>query len=918
MQMKTLKSKAITILVLLAVIAGLLPAAAFAAAENSDAGGNTVYISNEREFAAFADSCRLDSWSVGKNIILTGDIRLSSPIDPIPSFSGSFYGNGHTVSNLKIKGMHTRAGLFGILDSSALVMDLNVSGTLKPSGTVEYLGGVAAVNLGRIVNCSFNGRLKGDKEVGGIAGYNYGIINKCSTDCVIRGEKEVGGIAGRNDGSVLNSGSSSKINSRAGEGKFRLNELKEALGDADIREKVRILLTVKQFAAPEDVGGIAGYSCGVIDSCRNSGLVGREGTGFNVGGIAGRNCGYIAGSANSGEILGEQYVGGIAGLAEPSIAAIRDGDLVDPIRTEVNKFLELVTDFTYDLDNCADDLTGEISELAESIAEISDNLAVFELETSKLVNSKIHEVNDIKGLAADAMQDVADVTDNINNLSGRISVIVSYSTDLVNISNQMIPEVSGGQLTGGYVNVDDDPVSCQYWADYLGIEPYTGEEDDRDRFLNDLDAGFVVQISGEVNNLAGDIKGIADGVHNAVDSIAGIGDLGDFALIQNSFNQGFADLMSSIRKTMEKVDGLSGSIDNLLKVMTDTVRTLAGEVNYIANGVFDAVYDFSEGGFTLRRFYYSTDEYKTTVVTGNGVISACENSGTVKAISEAGGIAGAQQVIGIPDIISKNSKGLAIVSFCFTDLIQHCKNTGNIVSQDDYAGLITGCEDLGAIFDCEGYGTVQSRNGRYAGGIAGLSRGDIVQCYVKAAILADDYAGGIAGSGEDTGSVSGSSISDCVAQIEIYSGGQFVGGISGTDEGDFSGNVFINENLNGVDDFSLSGKAEPGELSKLKLPDGFSTHEISSKGAVKRAAGQAPVTANVKLILIIILIALLIILSVTLKHAAYYRARKIWKEMSPEQKKEKADNQKPPLFSRLPDKMRIRTKHDAESDTDKE
>ena len=87
---------------------------------------------------------------------------------------------------------------------------------------------------------------------------------------------------------------------------------------------------------------------------------------------------------------------------------------------------------------------------------------------------------------------------------------------------------------------------------------------------------------------------------------------------------------------------------------------------------------------------------------------------------------------------------------------------------------------------------------------------------------------------------------------------------------------------------------------------------------MKRAAGQAPVTANVKLILIIILIALLIILSVTLKHAAYYRARKIWKSMSPEQEKEKTDNQKLPLFSRLPDKIRIRAKNDAESDTDKE
>lgn len=860
------------------MLAGLLSVGFASAEPKPDTNGRILYISNEQEFADFADSCRLDSWSERRTVILTEDITLTSPIDPIPSFSGTLYGKNHSISGLSLKGKHSRAGLFGILTNTALVTDLRVSGKLKPSGTVDFLGGIAAVNDGRIIGCSFSGDLKGEEVLGGIAGYNGGIINNCTSDCTVRGQKEIGGIAGFNDGKILNSSSSSSINLHVSDEKTSLKDLAAELKEGDIRDKVRTLLTIKQVSSTEDIGGIAGYSCGSIENCSNTGKIGKEGVGYNVGGIAGRSCGYIMGSTNSGNVFGREYVGGIAGLAEPSIAAVRDGDVIDPLRTEVNKFLELVSDFTYDMDNCADDLSGKINELAESVACISDSLTVFEKEIAGLVNGKIREVNAIKGLAADALENVAEVTDNISGLSGRIAEIVNCGTNIANLSGDMIPESSGGTLTGGYVYIVDSPESCEYWANHFGIEPYSGTEEDLDRFRAELDDGFVAEISTEVNGLAGDIKAIADGVHSTIDSIAGIGNLGDFSGISDGFNKGFAGVMSSIRDTMENIEGLSTSIDNLLKTMTDTVRVMTGEISYIINGLFDAVYDFSEGGFSLKNFYYTNDDYKTTVVTGNGVVSACANSGTVKGSSKVGGIAGAQEMIGIPDFVSKSAQGLAIVSFCYTDLLQHCVNTGDVVAHNDCAGLISGSEELGAIFDCQAYGSVQSRKGSYVGGITGFSNGVVEDCFVKAAIRAADYAGGIMGSGDDSGAVGGSRITDCLAQIEIYSDGQFVGGISGTEEGEFSGNVFINDRLNGVDDFSLSGKAEPAELSGQKVPEGFSSHEIRSEAEVRRAAGAAPVRINLKLILIAVFVSALILLSLFIKYATFFIARKIKRE----------------------------------------
>ena len=69
--------------------------------------------------------------------------------------------------------------------------------------------------------------------------------------------------------------------------------------------------------AGTDIGGIAGFSNGVIQSCKNVGNVGYEHMGYNVGGIVGRQSGYLDGCKNTGIVNGRKDVGGIAGQLEP-------------------------------------------------------------------------------------------------------------------------------------------------------------------------------------------------------------------------------------------------------------------------------------------------------------------------------------------------------------------------------------------------------------------------------------------------------------------------------------------------------------------------------------------------------------------------------------------------------------------------
>ena len=69
----------------------------------ADAAGNTIHISSEAELRDLAASCALDTWSRDKNVVLDSDLTLADPsFLPIPTFGGSFDGQGHTIHNVSI------------------------------------------------------------------------------------------------------------------------------------------------------------------------------------------------------------------------------------------------------------------------------------------------------------------------------------------------------------------------------------------------------------------------------------------------------------------------------------------------------------------------------------------------------------------------------------------------------------------------------------------------------------------------------------------------------------------------------------------------------------------------------------------------------------------------------------------------
>lgn len=147
-------------------------------------------VSSAKEFAEMDAS---GSYTLTKDIIVT---------EPYASdFSGTFDGNGHTVT-LNITASTANVGLFSKLAGGAVVKNVITAGSI--SGKVNNVGGIAGTADGNVTieNCKNTASIKGGKGAGGILGYSepgsgFVTISSCANMGSVSGtRKQVGGIAG--------------------------------------------------------------------------------------------------------------------------------------------------------------------------------------------------------------------------------------------------------------------------------------------------------------------------------------------------------------------------------------------------------------------------------------------------------------------------------------------------------------------------------------------------------------------------------------------------------------------------------------------------------------------------------------------------------------------------------------------------
>ncbi len=326
----------------------------------------TVEISNADEFIRFSEDCSLDTWSCNKRVILTDDISLlGRQFSGIPTFGGIFDGKGHTISEVAISDSNSYVGLFSRVQENAVIMNLNVCGTVVPEGEQIIVGGIAGDNAGVIAQCTFEGAVTGNDYVGGIAGMNEltGVISGCEAGGIVRGVHFTGGIAGENIGNIANCTNNAAVNTSNTDitlTEQSISSITSVLDMIDSRfqsgdDEAQARTTVT------DTGGIAGLSIGLITHCVNHATIGYEHVGYNTGGIAGRQSGYVYSCINNGEILGRKDIGGIVGQAEPYITIDFSQDVAYQLSEAINKLHDLVNVTLSDTRNQSDVITGRLS-----------------------------------------------------------------------------------------------------------------------------------------------------------------------------------------------------------------------------------------------------------------------------------------------------------------------------------------------------------------------------------------------------------------------------------------------------------------------------------------------------------------------------------------------------------------------------
>ena len=199
--------------------------------------------------------------------------------DDNASYTATFDGRGHTISNLYINRPSTNyVGLFGDLGSGSNVRNLGIEGG-SLSGN-EYVGGLVGFNVsGRISACYATGDASGSGSVGGLVGWNLdGTISACYATGDASGSGSVGGLVGWNlDGTIS-----------------ACYATGNATGGSDY------------------VGGLVGNNTGAISACYATG----DATGDEyVGGLVGYNESTISACYATGDASGASYVGGLVGYS---------------------------------------------------------------------------------------------------------------------------------------------------------------------------------------------------------------------------------------------------------------------------------------------------------------------------------------------------------------------------------------------------------------------------------------------------------------------------------------------------------------------------------------------------------------------------------------------------------------------------
>lgn len=564
---------------------------------------------------------------------------------------------------------------------------------------------------------------------------------------------------------------------------------------------------------------------GFITNLNISGSINVTGSQENIGGIAGINKGVINESSFSGKVNASTATGAIAGYNHENAKIVSCTSDADILATNQTGGIAGVNDGL--ISSCT-------SKSRVNTQELDTTLDIGGVDVGTLnLTQNVIDRNDMGGIAGESTGIISDCVNygkigfahtgyNVGGIAGK------QSGKVITCSNE--GEIYGRKDVGGIVGQAEPDIESEYLNDR--VDDVQSSIDIINSTLNNM--------SSSMNNASSDVKSYTE---NIIDQYKELLDkLQDKLNGNNDNDEKIEDFVDDISKDIENstvaddIHGVADTVDSEIRTIADSIERISAQIKNIGNTVTETM-----DVVTSDDDYIEDISSADSAQNSDGVIAKSVNRGAVHGDINAGGIAGTMNVeydvdpeYDLDITETTNVRLRSTVS----DVVIYCINYGEVNSKKDCAGGIVGLQELGLVYGSEGYGTVKSETGNYAGGIAGNSASAITDSYSLCNVESEDYTGGICGKGY--------TMQNCISIPAILGDGEAKGSLAGIIEsdGEVSTNIFVNDIYGGIDDINYSGKADSASYEAVmameNIPDGF--HRVT---LVFKADGNVIDTKNI-------------------------------------------------------------------------
>ena len=790
-------------------------------------GNNEVRIGSASEFCELAKNAGIEAYSKNKTFILTGDIDLSGyPGLSVPAFFGTFDGKGHRISGLSCDSESYTSGLFRYVKQGAVIRNLVVSASITVSDNSLITGGICGINEGIISDCTFEGEIKGKNITGGIAAINEvpGTIMACTNRAYVQSYYFTGGICGKNYGVIGYSYNRGAVNNDT--------EWIEVFDDEDPKaDRMSAILSggynrdgEETYASLKgmDTGGIAGYSTGAVFQSVNYGDIGYEHSGYNVGGIAGRQAGFVSFCENDGNVYGRKDVGGIVGQMEPYLT-LED---LETLPDAVDKLHDLVDKSLDDAHDSSDVITDDVKLLsgyAKNAVDAGDTLMttgkVYLDDISDAANSLQARVDYLTEAMPEVLDDLDDANDSFHDTAKSIKKLMKDANLVNRLSDSEKKELEKDKEILKNRKIKDLPERYEAVKDILSIIMPEELDASKDTKKN------IDELYDNIDDISDDLHDTIKDTTEVIDHINGMSKP-TMPKLGEEFDLSKEVLRLNLDAMCDTLSVLSDHSDNSSDIVTDDLSSVNDQVNkvfHIISDELDRIGDFAKG---------DTDEIIKDVseedieAIEQGRVDHCTNKGVVRGDIDIGGIGGSMCTDSEDpeENAAGNLDGGFSDKYLLRNIILECTNKGQIESKKDGVGGIVGYMGHGIVARSESIGSIKSKEGSYAGGIAGQSFSIIKDSNAMSYLDASSYVGGIAGFG--------TTITGCSA-IPVFEGRKNrIGSIAGQIEAEkdthmqhleaVSDNRYVNEDVGAIDYLSMTGIADSVSYNDLVSADSVS------------------------------------------------------------------------------------------------